>query len=76
VQLHPERRGDAGLDGKDRTTRISSMGSGQVIADPFLAFIRRAFWTYCRAGNGNTLGSNVVHHQPDHVAASELAIDR
>src|SRR5579864_3863751 len=32
--------------------------------------------THCRAGDGNTLGRNVVHHQPDHVAASELAIDR
>ena len=45
IQFHPERRGDPGQDGKDRTSRIVSMGSGQVIADPFLGFIRNLFWT-------------------------------
>jgi hypothetical protein len=45
IQFHPERRGDPDEKGRDRTSRIVSMGSGQPIADPFLGFIRRVFWT-------------------------------
>ena len=44
VQFHPERRGDTDTEGKDRTSRIVSMGSGRSIADPFLGFIRGIFW--------------------------------
>lgn len=44
VQFHPERKGDPDEHRRDRTSRYVSMGSGQVIADPFLAFIRRVFW--------------------------------
>lgn len=44
VQFHPERKGDPDEHQRERTTRYVSMGSGQVIADPFLAFIRRVFW--------------------------------
>jgi hypothetical protein len=43
-QFHPERRGDADDGGRDRTSRIVSMGSGQSIADPFLGFVRLVFW--------------------------------
>jgi len=43
VQFHPERRGDTDERGRDCTGRIVSMGSGQVMADPFLGFVRRVF---------------------------------
>jgi hypothetical protein len=44
VQFHPERKGDPDEHNRDRTSRFVSMGSGQLIADPFLGFIRRVFW--------------------------------
>jgi hypothetical protein len=44
VTFNPERKGDPDSAGIDRNTRIVSMGSGQRLADPFLGFVREAFW--------------------------------
>ena len=44
LTFNPERKGDPDGDGIDTTSRIVSMGSGQRLADPFLGFVRRAFW--------------------------------
>lgn len=44
IGFHPERKGDKDPDGKCRSTRIVSMGSGQTLADPFLGFVSGLFW--------------------------------
>jgi 20S proteasome alpha/beta subunit len=44
IGFQPERKGDKDAEGKCRTTRIVSMGSGQTLADPFLGFISGVFW--------------------------------
>ncbi len=44
TNFHPEQKGDVTHEGKMRTPPIVTMGSGQLLADPFLAFVSRLFW--------------------------------
>lgn len=44
IGFHPERVGDKDNDGKCRRPRITSLGSGQLLADPFLSFSSSLFW--------------------------------
>ena len=43
-QFHPELKGQAGEDGKQKTRSYVTMGSGQVMADPFIAHVNRVLF--------------------------------
>jgi 20S proteasome alpha/beta subunit len=47
LQFHPEVKGVSAADGKPRTRPYVTMGSGQVMADPFIAHVHRMLF-----GNG------------------------